>query len=93
MLQASVLRVAIKERKASAVAEITGRADVAEVPQEELEARMKDVTAAVRRHTTSILVKNKLITIILSDPTVAQACSCRGAFSLLTSSRVPAGQL
>lgn len=48
LMQAAVLRTAMRERKAAAVAEITGRADVAEVPQAELEARMKDVTAAVR---------------------------------------------
>eukprot|EP00892_Ulva_mutabilis_P012278 jgi/Ulvmu1/9422/UM051_0050.1 len=46
--RAAALKAAIKARKANAVAEITGQVDLAAVPKEEMEARMREVTAARR---------------------------------------------
>lgn len=54
-LQAAVLKVALSAQKANAVAEITGKVDVASLPEEDLEARMREVTAAVRPYPSHAL--------------------------------------
>lgn len=48
MLQIQVLKSAVKEQRATAVTEITGRAPVKDVSEEDLQARLASVNAAVR---------------------------------------------